>query len=69
MSNSNVTYEKADQFAVKKKTLETKYWLSLLKDTKYIDNKSFNSIHQDADKIVTIFFSISKTTKIKVAKR
>ncbi len=34
-----------------KETLETKYWLSLLKDTGYIDEKSFTSIHQDADEI------------------
>ena len=34
-----------------KETLETKYWLSLLKDTGYIDEKSFSNIYQDADEI------------------
>ena len=48
-----------------KETLETKYWLSLLKDTGYIDLKSFNSIPQDADEIAKILFSILKTTRIK----
>lgn len=47
-----------------KETLETKYWLSLLKDTGYIDIKSFNSIHQDADEMAKILFSILKTTRI-----
>ena len=47
-----------------KETLETKYWLSLLKDTKYIDVKSYESIYQDADEIAKILFSILKTTRI-----
>ena len=47
-----------------KETLETKYWLSLLKDTGYIDTKSFNSIYQDADEIAKILFSILKTTRM-----
>ena len=49
-----------------KETLETKYWLSLLKDTGYIELKSFNSIHQDADEIAKILFSILKTTRINI---
>ena len=44
--------------------METKYWLSLLKDTGYIDLKSFDSIHQDADEIAKILFSILKSTRI-----
>ena len=47
-----------------KETLETKYWLSLLKDTEYIDIKSYNSIHTDADELAKILFSILKTTRI-----
>ena len=34
-----------------KETLEVKYWLSLLKDPGYIDEKSFSNIYQDADEI------------------
>ena len=47
-----------------KECMETKYWLSLLKDTGYIDLKSFDSIHQDADEIAKILFSILKSTRI-----
>ena len=48
-----------------KECLETKYWLSLLKDTKYIEQKAFNSIYQDADEVSRIIFSILKKTRIK----
>ena len=47
-----------------KECLEAKYWLSLLKDTGYIDIKSFDSIYQDADEIGKILFSILKKTRI-----
>ena len=46
-------------------TLETKYWLSLLKDTGYIDKKTFSNIYLDADEIAKILFSILKSTRIK----
>jgi len=48
-----------------KECLETKYWLHLLRDTGYIDDKSFKSMHTDADEIAKILFSILKTTRIK----
>jgi four helix bundle protein len=41
-----------------KECLETKYWLSLLKDTGYIDDKAFNSIYENAEEISKILFSI-----------
>jgi four helix bundle protein len=47
-----------------KECLETKYWLSLLKDTGYIDDKAFNSIYEDAEEISKILFSILKKTRI-----
>ena len=34
-----------------KECVETKYWLSLLKDTEYITEKSFNSINADAERV------------------
>jgi four helix bundle protein len=46
-----------------KESLETKYWLSLLKETRYIDNKIFESIHKDADELSKIMFTILKSTK------
>ncbi|MEL7011322.1 MAG: four helix bundle protein [Cyanobacteria bacterium J06588_4] len=45
-----------------KEALEAKYWLSLLKDTDYITNKAFDSIHEDADEISKMLFSIIKNT-------
>ena len=47
-----------------KECLETKYWLSLLKDTKYINEKTFKSIYKDADELGKILFAILKTTRI-----
>ena len=47
-----------------KECLETKYWLSLLKDTDYISQKSFESMYNDADEIGKILFSILKKTRI-----
>lgn len=47
-----------------KECQETKYWLSLLKDTGYLDEASFASIHADADELGKILFSILKKTRI-----
>ena len=47
-----------------KEILETKYWLSLLKDTGYIEINSFDSIYKDADEIAKILFSILKSTRM-----
>lgn len=48
-----------------KECLETKYWLSLLKDTDFIDDKSFSSLFSEADEIAKLLFSILKSTRIK----
>jgi four helix bundle protein len=47
-----------------KECLETKYWLSLLKDTDYITGKSFEGMHEDAHEIAKILFSIIKKVRI-----
>jgi len=47
-----------------KECLETKYWLSLLKDTNYINNKTYQKLFDDADELGKILFSILKTTRI-----
>ena len=47
-----------------KECLETKYWLSLLKDTEFIDPKTFESIYTDADELAKILFTILKLTRI-----
>ena len=47
-----------------KEVLETKYWLSLLKDTGYITHNIYHSIFEDADEIAKILFAILRKTRI-----
>ena len=47
-----------------KECLETKYWLTLLKDTDYTNEKASKSMHEDADELAKILFSILKKTRI-----
>lgn len=47
-----------------KETLETKYWLSLLKDTDYLSIENYGEVYKDADEIAKMLFSILKTTRI-----
>ena len=46
-----------------KEANETAYWLSLLYETNYIDEKLFNSLQADCDELIAILVSIVKTTK------
>jgi four helix bundle protein len=46
-----------------KEANETEYWLLLLKDSDYMDEKSFASIHHDCDELIRLLVSIVKTTK------
>ncbi len=46
-----------------KECLETKYWLSLLRDTGSITEKAFESIYNDADEIGKMLFNIVKNTQ------
>jgi four helix bundle protein len=46
-----------------KEANETEYWLMLLKDSDYIDENSFVSIHKDCAELVKMLISIVKTTK------
>jgi four helix bundle protein len=68
LSEANGAISKAD-FSSKvsiayKECLETKFWLSLLKDTNYIDEKTYDSINADAEEIGRLLFAILKTTRI-----
>ena len=47
-----------------KEILETKYWLSLLKDTGYLSPSEYETIFGNADEIARILFSILKTSRI-----
>ena len=51
-----------------KESLETKYWLCLMKDTGFIDQKTFESIYEETDQIAKILYSILKKTRIKKSK-
>ena len=46
-----------------KECLETKYWLSLLKDTGYFNEKAFGSISQDAEELSKMLWQILKTSR------
>ena len=48
-----------------KESKETHYWLRLLKETNYLDDKIFNSLIKDCNEICKLLFSILKTTRIK----
>ncbi len=52
-----------------KEANETEYWLMLLKDSNYIDEQNFNSIHKDLIEIIKLLASIVKTTKQNLKKR
>ncbi len=48
-----------------KETRETKYWLKLLKECNYLDNKLFKSIYDDCEEISKILSSIIITSKVR----
>ena len=48
-----------------KESLETKYWLKLLNDTGYFEDKHFESIYNDADELAKMLYSAINTTKNK----
>ena len=69
VAEANGAISKAD-FSAKisiayKESLETKYWLSLLKDSDFIGVEEFNSLLLEADELSKILFSILKSTRIK----
>lgn len=68
IAEANGAISKAD-FSAKisisyKESLETKYWLSLLKDSEYLTEHKFSDAFHKVDEISKILFSILKTTRI-----
>ena len=47
-----------------KESLETKYWLSLLKDSDFLSKIEFDKLHSNTDELSKILFSIFKKTRI-----
>lgn len=46
-----------------KEANESSYWLSLLKDTHYLEESSYNSISEDCNELVALLASIVKTMR------
>lgn len=46
------------------KCLETRYWLSLLKDTDYLTVEQYETLRKDAEEISKILFAILRKTRI-----
>lgn len=46
-----------------KEASETEYWLEILYETEYIDEKLFNSIYADCQEIIKILVAITKNQK------
>lgn len=46
-----------------KEARETAYWLRLLKDTDYLTESEFESMHEEAEEICRILASIQRSTK------
>ena len=51
-----------------KEVRETIYWLNLLKDSDYIDNKSFSSIEKDCSELLKLISKIILTSKENIIK-
>lgn len=68
LAEANGAISKAD-FSSKvsiayKETLETKYWLELLKEVELITDNQFENLFSKTDEVARILFSILKTTRI-----
>lgn len=67
IAEANGAISKAD-FSAKlsiayKECLETKYWLSLMKDSGYISEKAFTDIFTDADELARLLFTSIRTAR------
>ena len=49
-----------------KEASETEYWLEILKESDFIDDKMFESIYSDCQEIIKILVSITKTQNLNV---
>ena len=60
LSKMSIAYKEAD---------ESDYWLNLLHDNGYLDDKQYTSLKKDIDRILKILTSIVKTLNEKVKKK
>ena len=52
-----------------KEANETDYWLSLLKDTGYLEENLFNSLNADCDEVISMLVSTVLTMKNKITQQ
>ena len=50
-----------------KEANETEYWLMLLKDSEYLDENNYSSVHHACSELIKLLASIVKTSKSKLA--
>ena len=48
---------------------ETLYWLTILKDTEYLNEQEFESINKDCEELLALLISSIKTTKQNIEKK
>lgn len=46
-----------------KEASETEYWLELLRDTQFLEQKEFDSLHKDCEEVLKLLTSIIKTSR------
>jgi four helix bundle protein len=46
-----------------KETNETEYWLELLYQSNYLEQKLFDSLHRDCKELLKLLISVIKTSK------
>ncbi len=51
-----------------KEANEAEYWFMLMRDTEYISEKEFQSVHEDCTEILKLLISIVKSTKTNLIK-
>jgi four helix bundle protein len=64
-AQSNADYINKFSIALKEAN-ETDYWISLLKDTGYIEIKLYDSLINDCKELIALLVSTIKTLKLKV---
>ena len=80
MENNKTAKYKSKKFALRivqlykflttlKETEETLYWLELLKDAEFIDEKSYNSIFVDCQEIAKMLTQTTKTMQNKLGNK
>lgn len=51
-----------------KESVESAYWLKLLKDTDYLSEQQYQSMKTDCEEIIKILSSITKSTTMSLSK-